>query len=126
MKTFKKSLILMASVLGIFALTACSSNEEKGGAQEGDTISINIAYGNQPDEPLGQQAEKWKELAEEKSDGKLELNLYPSSQLGSEKDVVEQAISGNNVIVFRSEERRVGTPSMAWCSRQESRDTGQL
>lgn len=100
MKTFKKSLILMASVLGIFALTACSSNEEKGGAQEGDTISINIAYGNQPDEPLGQQAEKWKELAEEKSDGKLELNLYPSSQLGSEKDVVEQAISGNNVIVF--------------------------
>lgn len=98
MKTFTKSLILMASVLCIFALTACSSNEEKGDA--GDTVSINVAYGNQPGEPLDQQAEKWKELAEEKSEGKLELNLYPSSQLGSEKDVVEQAISGNNVIVF--------------------------
>src|SRR5699024_3018356 len=100
MKIFKKSIILMASILGIFALTACGSNEDKGDAQAEDTVSINVAYGNQPDEPLGEQAEKWKELAEEKSDGKLELNLYPSSQLGSEKDVVEQAISGNNVIIF--------------------------
>ncbi|WP_449354498.1 C4-dicarboxylate TRAP transporter substrate-binding protein [Virgibacillus natechei] len=45
-------------------------------------------------------AEKWKELAEKESDGKVRLNIYPSSQLGSEKDVVEQAIMGNNVVIF--------------------------
>lgn len=97
---FRKSTLLALSVIFVSILTACGSNEEAASGDAGDKVSINVAYGNQPGEPLDLQAQKWKELAEEKSDGKLELNLYPSSQLGSEKDVVEQAIMGNNVIIF--------------------------
>ncbi|EGQ26476.1 TRAP tripartite ATP-independent transporter, binding protein [Sporosarcina newyorkensis 2681] len=93
--------VLMTAFL-MMILAACSedgsaSKEEK---QSDGTVKINVAYGNQPGEPIDEMAKKWQELAEEKSDGKLELKLYPSSQLGSEKDVVEQAIMGNNVIIF--------------------------
>ncbi|WP_223292359.1 C4-dicarboxylate TRAP transporter substrate-binding protein [Salipaludibacillus neizhouensis] len=85
--------------------TEDSSNDSNEAKEENEAngveaITINIAHGNQPDEPVGQLAQKWKELAEERSDGALELNLYPSSQLGSEKDVLEQAMMGNNVIVM--------------------------
>jgi len=98
--------VLVVAMLVAF-LTACSSDSssssEKGsGDSKGsdEKISINVAYGNQPGEPIDLLAKKWKELAEEKSNGKIELKLYPSSQLGSEKDVVEQATMGNNVIVM--------------------------
>ncbi|WP_163580913.1 C4-dicarboxylate TRAP transporter substrate-binding protein [Gracilibacillus saliphilus] len=80
---------LVTSVLG-------TSSENAGD----EVITVNIAYGNEPDEFIDQAANKWKELAEERSDGRLQLNLYPSSQLGSEKDVTEQAVLGSNVIVL--------------------------
>jgi tripartite ATP-independent transporter DctP family solute receptor len=102
MKNVKK-LLLVVSAMALLVLAACSNSGDTSSdakATDGDKITINIAYGNQPGEPLDKQAQKWKELAEEKSEGKLELKLYPSSQLGSEKDVVEQAMMGNNVIIF--------------------------
>lgn len=104
MKDFLKlKLSFFAIVLLIFT-AACSSETGSDNAEaksdEDKTYKINLAYGNQPDEPIGKLATKWKELAEEKSNGRLELNLYPSSQLGAEKDVVEQAVAGNNVIVM--------------------------
>jgi tripartite ATP-independent transporter DctP family solute receptor len=104
---FKKSTILLFSLMLVLGLAACSSKGEDAAPEGNDKaagsdekIVINVAYGNQPGEPLDLQAQKWKELAEEKSNGKIELKLYPSSQLGSEKDVVEQAMMGNNVVIF--------------------------
>ncbi|WP_078393671.1 C4-dicarboxylate TRAP transporter substrate-binding protein [Shouchella patagoniensis] len=67
---------------------------------EEEVHTVNVAYGNQPGEPLDQQARMWQELAGERSDGRLQLNVYPSSQLGGESDMIELAMRGNNVIVF--------------------------
>ena len=105
-KFLSKPMMLILSILLLATLAACGSDEKATSTDAGEDkdtdekISINLAYGNQPGEPLDQQANKWKELVEEKSEGKLELKLYPSSQLGSEKDVVEQAMMGNNVIIL--------------------------
>ncbi|MBM7591342.1 C4-dicarboxylate TRAP transporter substrate-binding protein [Brevibacillus fulvus] len=99
---------LIFSVVTALSLAACSSGGNNsassgaanGSAEGGQKISVNIAYGNQPGEPIDQLANKWKELAEQKSNGRLELKLFPSSQLGSEKDVIEQAKMGNNTIIL--------------------------
>lgn len=80
--------------------TEAEAPEAESSESTDEVYQINIAHGNQPDEPIGQLAEKWKELAEERSNGAIQINLYPSSQLGSEKDVVEQAIMNNNVIIM--------------------------
>ncbi|MDC3423420.1 C4-dicarboxylate TRAP transporter substrate-binding protein [Aquibacillus sp. 3ASR75-11] len=108
MRKFLKVKLSFFAILLLVITVACSSETgtsnsesgEEGSSDKDKTYSINIAFGNQPDEPIGKLASKWKELAEEKSDGRLELKLYPSSQLGAEKDVVEQAVMGNNVIVM--------------------------
>lgn len=105
MKNTKKWISALIATFAILVLAACSGEDQNGEGTadskgDGETIEINVAYGNQPGEPIDQMANKWKELVEEQSDGKLSLKLYPSSQLGSEKDVVEQAIMGNNVIIF--------------------------
>jgi TRAP-type transport system periplasmic protein len=96
---------LLAMLVAISA--ACSSNTSSSstknsskGTSDSEKYEINIAYGNQPGEPIDKLANKWKELAAEKSNGKIELKLFPSSQLGPEKDVIEQATMGNNVIVL--------------------------
>lgn len=47
--------------------------------------------------------EGFKQLAEnvkEKSNGRLEIQVYPSAQLGSDEDVIEQALQGVNVAVL--------------------------
>lgn len=97
-----KLFIGIIAIIFMIITVACSSDSNTGtpAAGEDGTYTVNIAFGNQEDEPIGLLASKWKELAEEESEGKLELVLYPNSQLGAEKDVVEQAIMGNNVIVM--------------------------
>lgn len=100
-KLNKWTLFTLLTILALLVSACSEKDSSKDGEVKGDEkVVINVAYGNQPGEPIDQLAKKWKELAEEKSDGKLELVLYPSSQLGSEKDVVEQAIMGNNVVIF--------------------------
>ncbi|MBD1383272.1 C4-dicarboxylate TRAP transporter substrate-binding protein [Metabacillus arenae] len=98
--TFILSSILVACNSGTTNSSGESNEKEGSPTDSEEKITINIAYGNQPGEPIDQLAKKWKELAEQKSNGKLELKLYPSSQLGSEKDVVEQAMMGNNVVIL--------------------------
>ncbi|WP_026699765.1 C4-dicarboxylate TRAP transporter substrate-binding protein [Salibacterium aidingense] len=97
----KNWFIMYISTIMIGFLAACGgSTEDETSATEDEVYEIDFAYGNQPGEPTDQVAKKWKELAEEESNGRIKLNTYPSSQLGDEADVIEQAQSGSNVIVL--------------------------
>ena len=83
--------LLVMSVL----LTACGGKEK-----DKKVIHIQIAYENNTDEPLSKACEKWKELLEEKSNGEFQVDLYPSSQLGTKNDIINQAIAGDAVITL--------------------------
>lgn len=61
---------------------------------------IKVGYENHPGEPLDTAARRWKEVAEKKGGGKLEVQLFPSSQLGSKKDLIEQMRMGANVVTI--------------------------
>ncbi|MBR9837995.1 MAG: C4-dicarboxylate ABC transporter [Rhodobacteraceae bacterium] len=62
--------------------------------------TVRIAYENNPGEPADLVMNRWKELVAEASDGEVVLELYPSSQLGAKKDVIEQGMLGVNVITI--------------------------
>lgn len=103
----KGKLFLVISIVFAMILAACSkppaSNESTGGEGSGDldeTYVIKFGHAASDTHFGHETALKFKELVEEKSEGKVKVNVYPSSQLGAEKDVVEQAIAGNNVIIF--------------------------
>lgn len=65
-----------------------------------DPVTIKVAYENNPGEPVDKVMHYWQDLIAEKSNGEITLELYPSSQLGSKKDVTEQAVMGLNVITI--------------------------
>jgi tripartite ATP-independent transporter DctP family solute receptor len=90
------------------ALAACLSlsliaggcGSSKKAADKGDKITIKIAYSNNVGEPNDKAVREWGRLMKERSNGKVEFQYYPSSQLGSQKDVTEQLTIGANVITI--------------------------
>lgn len=63
-------------------------------------VTIKVAYENNPGEPIDKAMHYWKDLLAQRSKGEITLDLYPSSQLGSKKDVTEQAMMGLNIITL--------------------------
>src|SRR5690625_2344533 len=76
---------------------ATGNNDANNGDSDGETHVLNLSYAAQEGEPMDKFARKWKELAEDASDGRLEFKLYPGEQLGSQGDVIEQAVKGDNI-----------------------------
>lgn len=61
---------------------------------------IKVAYENHPGEPTDLVMNYWADLLKDRSNGEVTLELYPSSQLGSKSDVMDQALMGMNVITI--------------------------
>ncbi|CAI2508563.1 C4-dicarboxylate TRAP transporter substrate-binding protein [Serratia liquefaciens] len=62
--------------------------------------TIRVSYENNPGEPFDLAVKKWAELFKEKTNGQGELVLFPSSSLGSKKDVMEQIKLGSAMITL--------------------------
>ncbi len=63
-------------------------------------VTIQIGYENHPGEPLDLGCNEWKRLIEEESNGDIRVELYPSSQLGSKNDIIDQMLAGDSVITL--------------------------
>lgn len=90
----------MKNVLTKATLAACLAAVMTLGASAAsadDTVVLRVGYGNNPGEPFDLGCHKWKELIEERSGGKFKIELYPSSQLGSKDDVMDQMVAGEPV-----------------------------
>ena len=85
---------LMVCAMGVAMCVAVGS------ATAADVIKIKIAYGNNVGEPNDKAVREWGRLMKERSKGQVEFQYFPSSQLGSQKDVTEQLTIGSNVITI--------------------------
>ena len=88
MKKLMASLVAVGMLIGSSAVALAAN------------VSIKVAYENNPGEPFDQVMHHWKDELAKRSNGEITLELYPSSQLGSKKDVTEQAMMGLNVITI--------------------------
>ena len=69
-------------------------------AQAASPIVLKVAYENHPGEVLDREARYWADLVEKRSNGKVKIEVYPSSQLGTKQEVFEQAMLGANVCML--------------------------
>ncbi|WP_424627578.1 TRAP transporter substrate-binding protein [Bradyrhizobium sp. SYSU BS000235] len=76
-----KKLILAAASLAALALVGPASAQSP--------IVIKFSHVVAPNTPKGQGAEKFKELAEKYTNGKVKVEVYPNSQLYKDKEEVE-------------------------------------
>ena len=97
MKLFNtKGKKLLAMALGATLAVASFS----GSALAAAKYTLKVAYENNPGEPFDLAIREWAKLFNEKTNGQGELVPYPSSQLGSKKDVIEQMKLGSPVITL--------------------------
>lgn len=108
MKRF--SLLLLCGILVVMSFAGCSKPAEEtattdsGVATETETavdpIVIQIGYANNPGEPLDLAVNEWARLLEERSNGTMKMEVFPSSQLGSKNDLIDQMLAGDSVITL--------------------------
>ena len=79
------------------APTASASQNSAAPAPAADPIILKFGYENNPGEPFDEGAKKWQELLNERSKGTMQIELYPSSQLGSKTDIIDSMILGEDV-----------------------------
>ncbi|MBJ3777658.1 TRAP transporter substrate-binding protein [Acuticoccus sp. 2012] len=64
------------------------------------TIRFHISTG--PDQPATLAAERFAEAVEKRSDGRIDVNVYPSEQLGGEPDAMQNVRIGGIQLAFMS------------------------
>ncbi|AIY06796.1 TRAP-type transport system, sialic acid-binding periplasmic protein [Planococcus sp. PAMC 21323] len=92
----KRWLSIGVLFLALFILGACSSSEEESGGEESAEkfeLKFGMVAGNQQNEYKA--AEKLAEYVDKESDGRLTVKLYPNSQLGDDRAMLEQASEGS-------------------------------
>lgn len=94
----KRNRLFAAALAGamMLSLAACGGNgagngsgSGNGGDGETKTLSIGYTTASNNDDPYHITALRFKEIVEEKSNGRITVNEYPSSQLGSEPEMWE-------------------------------------
>ncbi len=88
---------LLSGLLAATTLAGCGGGQS---ATKDGKVVIQVGYENNPGEPFDQGVNKWKELLEQKSGGTMTIETYPSSQLGSKNDLIDQMIAGQPVVTL--------------------------
>lgn len=92
---FMKKLILSVFLVGVLVvLGACGSNSDTKvttSAPGSSSESIVLKFGHHLAEnhTLGQQAELFAKLIEEKTDGRISVDVYANGQIGDQRDLIE-------------------------------------
>lgn len=89
----KKLALLIILVLCVsLALAGCGGGSKKSGDAAKDTKSvttIKVGHVLAPDHPYTLGLKKFAEIVDKKTDGKVKVNVFHSSQLGNERDMIE-------------------------------------
>ena len=83
-----------AVVLSVVA-AGCGGARSEGGGEDGN-FTIKFSHVVTGDTPKGKAAEEFKKIVEEKSDGRITVEIYPNSELYGDEDEL-QALQSNSV-----------------------------
>lgn len=106
MKTerFKRTLALVLMALLVLSSVGCSNGstiqpqpEDEGNSQpeQPETVKMRLATSVQPDHIMNLSALEFARLVEEKSEGRMVIDVYPSRQLGQDNEVAEMVMQGS-------------------------------
>lgn len=100
----KKSLsLLLIVVMAMTLLVGCNKDANEGskeGVASDDVIEISFGHGFMPDTPHHKAALKFKEEVEGKTDGRVVVEVFPSGQLGSAREMFEGLQMGTQEIAL--------------------------
>ena len=80
------------------AASTAGSGAAAGGEVTGDKVVINIGHINDQSDSWHQGALKFKEYCEANSNGTIEVDVFPNSQLGPEVDMIQGILSDSGTV----------------------------
>ena len=100
-KRMKRSLIALVSAAFVLTAAGCGAPSSSGGGSGSSgtadkPIVLKFSHVTTADSPKGKAAEKFAELAAQKTNNRVKVEVYPSSQLYGDKDEMD-ALQANNV-----------------------------
>lgn len=94
--------IILSAIIAIFLLVGCSSgsdNNENANKSEksdnGEEIKLRFSHVSTPTSLKGVSTEKFAELVNEKTNGVVNVEVYPSGQLYGDQDELDALMAGN-------------------------------
>ena len=94
----RKNRFLVLSLVALFALSlviaGCGGGHKPASAAAAPTLVLKLGETHPPDYPTTMGDKKFAELVGERSKGRIKVDVYPGSQLGEEKAVIEQVQLG--------------------------------
>lgn len=101
-------LLALALTGGMLATSAaCEPLDAVASPDEEGKLVVSVAYDSQPDSVTGIIASTLANMLEEKSGGKITAHVYPSGQLGSDKELIQSCISGDVEFVVQNHSAQV-------------------
>jgi tripartite ATP-independent transporter DctP family solute receptor len=98
---------------GAFATGGSDKGKSGSAASEGKTYEINIAHIVNEDNTWHKASVFFKNDVESRSSGRIKVNIYPNSQLGTEIDVINSIMTdGGSDITFTGESMQSVIPEM--------------
>ena len=95
----RRTFLLNVALLTVFILTAAGI--DSGICQE-KTVSLKLGHAVAPEHPYHLGAVKFAELIAQRTGNKVKIDVYPSTQLGNERDMVEGLQLGTMDLVVTS------------------------
>ena len=131
MRKSRIAAVLLAGIMAVASLSGCAAFNDVMTVAEDGTITLSIAYNDQPESVTGLLASDFAARLEEKSGGKMTVNVYPSGQLGSDKELIQSCVSGDIEFVVQNHAAQVNNvPEAAvldmpflFQNTQQARDT---
>ena len=91
---FKKWGLMFIMLLTLIVLVACG-DDNSGSSDDGETYVIKAGHAASEEHFAQGTFEKFKELVEKNSDGRITVEIYPNGQVGGEREMVEAVQLGN-------------------------------
>jgi tripartite ATP-independent transporter DctP family solute receptor len=86
--------LLMGSILAACGKEATTGTKDGGSKAEEPKYTFRLADNQPPDYPTVVGDKKFAELVDERTNGRIKIEVFPSAQLGDEKSVLEQVQLG--------------------------------
>lgn len=120
-----KKWMIVVSLFLLMVVSACSESGDAGSAEASAEEPIEIKFGTKmPEESLeGQMFNKFAELVDEKSNGELDVKVYPAEQLGKGTSQIDNMIMGtqqmyaDGITYFSDYDSRVDVASVPFLFR---------
>jgi len=91
----KKLLVLLVALLSVgLILAGCGGGKESGENENQDQIVIKLHHDLNEGTPQDLGANKFKEMVEEQTDGRVKIEIYPANQLGDDVEVIDMLKTG--------------------------------